>query len=85
MTRFQTHLSIASAAAMLALASFATAPTAFAADKVAACYGVNSCKGMSDCKSAGHDCKGMNSCKGQGFKDLTAKDCAEQHGSQTQK
>jgi hypothetical protein len=70
---------------MLALASFATVPTAFAADKVASCYGVNSCKGMSDCKSAGHDCKGMNSCKGQGFKDLSAKECAEQHGSPTQK
>jgi uncharacterized membrane protein len=78
-----TRISIASAAAMFALASFATIPTAFAADKPAACYGVNSCKGMSDCKSGDHSCKGQNSCKGQGFKDLSAKDCAAQHGSTT--
>jgi len=77
-----TRISIASAAAMFALASFATMPTAFAADK-APCYGVNSCKGTSDCKSGDHSCKGQNSCKGQGFKDLSAKDCAAQHGSST--
>jgi hypothetical protein len=46
-------------------------------------YGVNSCKGQSDCKSGNHDCKGLNDCKGQGFKDLTADQCKAQHGSQT--
>jgi uncharacterized membrane protein len=76
------RITIASAAALMALASFATAPAAFAAD-AAPCYGVNSCKGMSDCKSGDHSCKGQNSCKGQGFKDITAKECAAQHGSTT--
>lgn len=80
---------IATAAAMFALTSLAAAPTAsFAADKAAhagkmPCYGVNSCKGQSDCKSGNHDCKGMNDCKGQGFKDLSAKACAAAGGSQT--
>lgn len=39
------------------------------------CFGVNSCKGQSDCKSAGHSCKGLNSCKGQGFKIMSQSDC----------
>jgi hypothetical protein len=45
------------------------------------CFGVNSCKGMSDCKSGNHDCKGLNDCKGQGFKATTAKACAAAGGS----
>jgi hypothetical protein len=81
-SRANSRVTLASAAALFALASFATAPATFAADSaVAPCYGVNSCKGMSDCKSGSHDCKGQNSCKGQGFKDITAKACADQHGS----
>jgi uncharacterized membrane protein len=85
----KTPLSIASAAALFALASFGPASVAFAADtaqaQVAPCYGVNSCKGQSDCKSSTHSCKGQNSCKGQGFKDLTAQECKAQHGSMTEK
>lgn len=45
-----------------------------AGDKVH-CYGVHSCKGNSDCKTAEHSCKGHNKCKGHGFKAMTAKDC----------
>jgi uncharacterized membrane protein len=79
---------IATAAAMFALTSLATATPSFAGEKAAhsakvACYGVNSCKGQSDCKSGNHDCKGMNDCKGQGFKDLSAKACAAAGGSET--
>jgi uncharacterized membrane protein len=78
-------LTLASAAALFAMASVATtAAPAFAADQTVHCYGVNSCKGTSDCKSGNHDCKGQNSCKGQGFKDLTAKACAAAHGSETE-
>jgi uncharacterized membrane protein len=80
---------IATAAAIFALTSLATATPSFAAPKAEAakthCYGVNSCKGQSDCKSGNHDCKGMNDCKGQGFKDLTAKACAAAGGSETPK
>lgn len=70
---------LASAAALFALVAASTPAAAAAAAKgdakVVACYGINSCKGQSDCKSGNHDCKGMNDCKGQGFKDVTVKAC----------
>ena len=75
-------MSIAAAAATLFIAGCAnmgSTPTQTAdsgAVKVK-CYGANSCKGQAECKT------GMNSCKGQGFKDLTATECAKQHGSTT--
>lgn len=76
-------LSIAAAAAVLALGTAVptTAVYAAKAEKVVPCYGVNDCKGQSDCKSAKNDCKGQNSCKGQGFKDLTKAQCAKAGGS----
>ncbi len=44
------------------------APAVLAADEnEVKCWGVNSCKGKSDCKEASASCKGQNSCKGQGF------------------
>jgi hypothetical protein len=67
---------IAAAAAMLFTAAVPTA--SFAADAATMhCSGVNSCKGMSDCKSAKNSCKGMNSCKGTGFKDMTKAECTD--------
>jgi len=50
-----------------------------AGDKVH-CYGVHSCKGMSDCKTAEHSCKGLNACGGHGFKAISAKECLESDG-----
>jgi uncharacterized membrane protein len=85
MTTVKSTLGIAAAAAVMALSSASLPGVTQAADaKTVHCYGVNSCKGQSDCKSAKHDCKGMNSCKGQGFKDLTAQTCAKQGGSLTE-
>ena len=85
----KSHLTLASAAVLFAFTNGAMMASAYAADQgtqaAAPCYGVNSCKGQSDCKSGSHACKGQNSCKGQGFKDLTAQQCSEQHGSTTQK
>ncbi len=74
---------LAAAAAMIALAGLA-AP-AFASHNAAPvhCYGVNTCKGTSDCKSGNHECKGMNTCKGQGFKEMSAKACKKAGGSLT--
>jgi uncharacterized membrane protein len=86
MNSSRTAMGFAAAAAMIALSNVAASAPAFGKDgaaKVAPCYGVNSCKGQSDCKSGNHDCKGQNDCKGQGFKDLTAKQCKAQHGSLT--
>ena len=82
----RTGISLATSAALVAFAAAAPTAPAFAKQagaQVVHCYGVNSCKGTSDCKSAHNDCKGMNSCKGQGFKEMTAKKCTAAHGSQT--
>ncbi|GMM61724.1 BufA2 family periplasmic bufferin-type metallophore [Novosphingobium pituita] len=79
-----TRLGLAAAVALVALASAATGTMAEAkTSKVVACYGINACKGQSDCKSGNHDCKGLNDCKGQGFKDTSAKACATAGGSLT--
>ena len=82
MTRLKSA-TLASAAALLALSSMAVTTPSFAKDEKVHCFGVNSCKGQSDCKSGNHDCKGMNSCKGQGFKAMTAKACTAAGGSET--
>jgi hypothetical protein len=73
--------------AVLAAAAFAIAAAAtFAIPAQSAtmakvhCFGINSCKGHSACKSGNHGCKGLNSCKGQGFLDVSAKTCAAKHG-----
>jgi len=50
-----------------------------AGDKVH-CYGVHSCKGNSDCKTAEHSCKGHNKCKTHGFKGMPAKACLDKGG-----
>ncbi|MBV2150108.1 hypothetical protein KRZ98_17840 [Sphingobium sp. AS12] len=86
MKTFKTGAAIASAAAMLALSGLASTAPAHAAGENAAkvhCYGINACKGQSDCKSGNHECKGQNDCKGQGFKELSSKACAKQGGSTT--
>lgn len=83
MNSSRTTAGFAAAAALFALSSVSFTTPAFAADTVH-CFGVNSCKGMSDCKSGNHDCKGMNSCKGQGFKELTSKACTKAGGSTTE-
>jgi hypothetical protein len=81
--------SLASAAAMFALSSLAhaaaapagsTGPAVGARDTVH-CYGVNGCKGSSDCKTTQQECKGMNSCKGHGFKAMAANACLKRGGT----
>ena len=52
----------ATAAAVFAVSTFATAATA-----QVTCAGANACKGQSACKSAANACKGQNACKGKGF------------------
>ncbi len=51
-----------------------------ASDKVH-CYGIHSCKGQSDCKTAEHACKGQNACKGHGFKGMKAGECLAANGT----
>jgi len=76
-------VTLAAAAAVLAISGSAGIASAKTAQ--VHCYGVNSCKGQSDCKSGAHDCKGLNSCKGQGFKAETKKKCKADGGSLTEK
>ncbi len=49
-------------------------PKAKTAEKVH-CYGINTCKGKSDCHTAKHSCSGKNACKGQGWKLIGQKEC----------
>lgn len=86
MITIKSGVSIATTAALLAIAGMGASSPVFAADgaKAVHCYGVNSCKGTSDCKTAKNDCKGMNSCKGQGFKEMSSKACAAAGGSLTE-
>lgn len=79
---------LASAALAVALSSPAmaaespagsTGASIAAGDKVH-CYGVHSCKGNSDCKTAEHSCKGQNACAGHGFKGMTAQACLSEGG-----
>ena len=86
MTTLKTGLAIAANAALIAAAMTALPTPAIAKGKaeVVHCYGVNTCKGTSDCAAGTHSCKGQNECKGQGFKALTKKACAAQGGSLTE-
>ncbi len=71
-------MALATAAAGLFAMNTTLVSTAYAADGAKThCEGVNSCKGMSDCKSGKSDCKGLNSCKGQGFKEMSAEACTK--------
>ena len=67
MTPSKSAISFAAAAALIAITGASISAPAMAKDvKTVHCFGVNSCKGTSDCKSGTHDCKGQNDCKGQG-------------------
>lgn len=70
----------ASAGAAIALAAaalFAGVSTQAVAEEATTvhCYGVTSCKGQNDCKTAENACKGQASCQGHGFKSMTLAEC----------
>lgn len=85
MITLQNGAGFAATAALIAVSAAAVTAPAVAAtgEKLVHCYGINTCKGTSDCKTATTDCKGQNECKGQGFKEMTAKACAAAGGSLT--
>lgn len=86
MITVKTGVSAAASAALIAIAAINAAPAIADSGKDAKvhCYGVNSCKGTSDCKTAEHACKGQNACKGHGFKEMTAEACTAAGGSTTE-
>jgi len=78
-------MKIASVLATAAAVAFVTAPVtssvALAHGKMVPCYGVNGCKGKSECKTAKNTCKGQNGCKGQGVMMMSEKQCKKAGGS----
>lgn len=87
MNTAQKTISLAATAAMLAMTGLSI--SAHAAEKakpkdLVHCYGINTCKGTSDCATAKTSCKGQNSCKGSGFIATTAKECTAKGGSLTE-
>lgn len=74
----------ASGVAIVSPAQANPAAKAEKGDKVVHCYGVNTCKGTSDCATAKTECKGQNECKGQGFKALKVSACKAAGGSLTE-
>ena len=80
------QLAVAAAGMALSCATLAAdAPAGSTGMAVAAsdqvhCYGVNGCKGSSDCKTTENACKGQNTCAGHGFKVTDAKSCLNKGG-----
>lgn len=66
----------ATAAAVFAVSTFATAASADVK-----CGGANACKGQSACKGGQSPAKGANACKGQGFAAMTKEQCAAAKGT----
>jgi len=49
------------------------------------CFGINSCRGMSECNTATTHCKGMNKCKHKGWIYMkTEKECTDKGGKVVQ-
>lgn len=45
-----------------------------------ACYGINTCKGLSSCTTASNACMGQNECKGLGLVNIAEKQCYTKGG-----
>ena len=61
--------------------SGATTTSKTKATKKVHCYGINTCKGQSDCHTASHSCSGQNACKGKGWKFISQAECKEKGGT----
>ncbi len=68
-------ISIAAAAAFLALYKSVDVLAPQAAAGEMACWGINACKGQTACTTALNACTGQNDCKGRGFLNVSEKDC----------
>lgn len=79
-----TGAAIAASAALFVMASAAAAEgpaqKVINAGDMVNCYGINACRGQSECKTDSNACKGLNQCKGHGFKVVTAKACLVEGG-----
>ena len=57
----------AAAAALFASGTVAALSTSVHADDSVKCFGVNACKGQSQCRTAQSQCNGHNKCAGKGW------------------
>jgi hypothetical protein len=81
-------VSVATAAALIALGTVAQAADLVAPVKGSTlratteihCFGVNACKGQSDCETATSGCSTQNACKGKGWKKMQASKCFAKKG-----
>jgi len=80
MTKTKSGAAIAATVAALFASGAMLAPTAAHAGEGVKCMGINSCKGHSECATAGSSCKGQNACKGQGWKMKASKEECEAAG-----
>ena len=73
---------IATAAAGIFFAMYKTVDTIVPAARAGeiACYGINSCKGLSSCTTASNACMGQNECKSLGLVNIAEKQCYAQGG-----
>jgi hypothetical protein len=65
------------AAGLVGMAGATPAIAAGATTDMVHCYGVNTCKGHNDCKTAENNCAGHATCKGHGFVAMPAKSCGD--------
>lgn len=83
-----TGLALAAAAAALFVTGCASQGGAQSASGGAVtanvkCFGVNACKGQSECKTEMSSCKGHNECKGHGFMMMSERACVEKLSGRT--
>lgn len=79
-------IAMASAAAALFLAGCQTgSPNAGMSSEAKTaqvkCFGINACKGTTQCATATNACKGHNSCKGTGWMMTTQSTCDDKGGT----
>jgi len=81
MTKTKSGAAIAATVAALFASGAMLAPvSAQAGEGGVKCAGINSCKGQSECATAGSSCKGQNACKGQGWEKKASKEECEAAG-----
>jgi len=73
-------ISIAAAGVFYGLAKSVQKYIPQAEDGEIACWGINSCKGTSECATAFNACKGQNDCKGKGYLYASPEECNRKGG-----
>lgn len=77
-------IAIATAAASLFLAGMGATTAVVAEEAPVKCFGVNACKGTTQCGTSTNACAGQNSCKGSGWLMMPEKECSDKGGKTTE-